>query len=60
MRERFKARREEAVQPYDERFALMREFYLAASEMTFRKQDVMNFQIPGLRRRADDTQLHRA
>ncbi|KJC52047.1 cyclopropane-fatty-acyl-phospholipid synthase [Bradyrhizobium sp. LTSP849] len=44
-RERFMARREEAVQLYDERFALMWEFYLAACEMTFRKQDMMNFQL---------------
>ena len=44
-RERFMARREEAVQLYDERFALMWEFYLAACEMTFRKQAMMNFQI---------------
>jgi cyclopropane-fatty-acyl-phospholipid synthase len=44
-RERFMARREEAVQLYDERFARMWEFYLAASEMSFRKQSMMNFQI---------------
>lgn len=44
-RERFLARREEAVQLYDERFARMWEFYLAASEMAFRKQNMMNFQI---------------
>jgi cyclopropane-fatty-acyl-phospholipid synthase len=44
-RERFTARREEAVQLYDERFARMWEFYLAASEMAFRKQNMMNFQI---------------
>ena len=44
-RERFMARREEAVQIYDERFARMWEFYLAASEMAFRKQNLMNFQI---------------
>jgi cyclopropane-fatty-acyl-phospholipid synthase len=44
-RERFLARREEAVRLYDERFARMWEFYLAASEMSFRKQNVMNFQI---------------
>jgi len=44
-RERFMARREEAVQLYDERFARMWEFYLAAAEMTFRKQNFMNFQI---------------
>ncbi|MFB9262047.1 class I SAM-dependent methyltransferase [Bradyrhizobium erythrophlei] len=44
-RERFMARREEAVRLYDERFALMWEFYLAASEMSFRKQNMMNFQL---------------
>lgn len=44
-RDRFMARREEAVRLYDERFARMWEFYLAASEMSFRKQNVMNFQI---------------
>jgi cyclopropane-fatty-acyl-phospholipid synthase len=44
-RERFMARREEAVRLYDERFARMWEFYLASSEMSFRKQGLMNFQI---------------
>jgi cyclopropane-fatty-acyl-phospholipid synthase len=44
-RERFMARREEAVGLYDERFARMWEFYLACSEMSFRKQNMMNFQI---------------
>jgi cyclopropane-fatty-acyl-phospholipid synthase len=44
-RERFMARRDEAVQLYDERFARMWEFYLASSEMSFRKQNLMNFQI---------------
>jgi cyclopropane-fatty-acyl-phospholipid synthase len=44
-RERFVARREEAVRLYDERFARMWEFYLASSEMSFRKQYLMNFQI---------------
>jgi cyclopropane-fatty-acyl-phospholipid synthase len=44
-RQRFMARREEAVELYDERFARMWEFYLAASEMAFRKQNLMNFQI---------------
>jgi cyclopropane-fatty-acyl-phospholipid synthase len=44
-RERFMARREEAVQLYDERFARMWEFYLASSEMSFRKQNLMNFQV---------------
>ncbi|MGY3614800.1 class I SAM-dependent methyltransferase [Bradyrhizobium sp. USDA 10063] len=44
-RERFMARREEAVRLYDERFARMWEFYFAASEMSFRKQNMMNFQL---------------
>jgi len=44
-RERFMARREEAVRLYDERFARMWEFYLACSEMSFRKQNMMNFQL---------------
>jgi cyclopropane-fatty-acyl-phospholipid synthase len=44
-RQRFMARREEAVHLYDERFARMWEFYLASSEMAFRKQNLMNFQI---------------
>jgi cyclopropane-fatty-acyl-phospholipid synthase len=44
-RERFMARREEAVRLYDERFARMWEFYLACSEMGFRNQNMMNFQI---------------
>jgi cyclopropane-fatty-acyl-phospholipid synthase len=44
-RERFMARREEAVQLYDETFARMWEFYLACSEMSFRKQNMMNFQV---------------
>ena len=61
-RERFMARREEAVQLYDERFARMWEFYLACSEMSFRKQNMMNFQTPAHqapRRRANDAGLHR-
>jgi cyclopropane-fatty-acyl-phospholipid synthase len=49
-RERFLARREDAVQLYDERFARMWEFYLACSEMSFRKQNMMNFQIQLTRR----------
>ncbi len=44
-RDRFMARRDEAVQLYDERFARMWEFFLATSEMAFRKQNLMNFQI---------------
>jgi cyclopropane-fatty-acyl-phospholipid synthase len=44
-RERFAARREEAVRLYDDRFARMWEFYLASAEMSFRKQGLMNFQF---------------
>src|ERR1700716_3802441 len=44
-RERFMARREEAVRLYDERFARMWEFYLAGSGVSFRKANMMNFQI---------------
>jgi len=44
-RQRFLARRVEAAGLYDERFVRMWDFYLAASEMTFRKQNMMNFQI---------------
>jgi len=39
------ALRDEAVRLHYERFARMWEFYLAASEMSFRKQHMMNFQI---------------
>ncbi len=44
-RERFLARRDDAVRLYDERFVRMWEFYLGSSEMAFRKQNLMNFQI---------------
>jgi cyclopropane-fatty-acyl-phospholipid synthase len=44
-RERFLARREEAARLYDDRFVRMWEFYLASSEMSFRKQNLMVFQI---------------
>jgi len=44
-RERFLAHREEVERIYDQRFVRMWEFYLAASEMSFRKQNMMNFQI---------------
>jgi cyclopropane-fatty-acyl-phospholipid synthase len=33
------------MQLYDERFVRMWQFYLAASEMSFRKQNFMNLQI---------------
>ncbi|ETR74889.1 cyclopropane-fatty-acyl-phospholipid synthase [Afipia sp. P52-10] len=44
-RERFLARREEAERLYNDKFVRMWEFYLAASEMSFRKQAMMNVQI---------------
>jgi cyclopropane-fatty-acyl-phospholipid synthase len=44
-RERFLAHREEVERIYDRRFVRMWEFYLAASEMAFREQNLMNFQI---------------
>ena len=44
-RARFLAHREEVERIYDQRFVRMWEFYLAASEMSFRKQNMMNFQI---------------
>jgi len=49
-RERFLARREEVAALYDERFCRMWEFYLAASEMAFRHQGMMVFQIQLARR----------
>ena len=44
-RERFLAHREEVERIYDRRFVRMWEFYLAASEMSFREQDLMVFQV---------------
>jgi cyclopropane-fatty-acyl-phospholipid synthase len=44
-RERFLAHREEIERIYDQRFVRMWEFYLAASEMSFREQALMVFQI---------------
>lgn len=44
-RERFLARRQEAVAMYDERFARMWEFYLAASEASFRHDGLVVFQL---------------
>ena len=44
-RERFLAHREDVERIYDRRFVRMWEFYLAASEMSFREQNMMNFQI---------------
>jgi cyclopropane-fatty-acyl-phospholipid synthase len=44
-RERFLAHRDEVLRLYDTRFLRMWEFYLAASEMAFRRQNMMVFQI---------------
>jgi cyclopropane-fatty-acyl-phospholipid synthase len=44
-RERFLAHREEVERLYDARFVRMWEFYLAGSEMSFRQQNLMVFQI---------------
>lgn len=44
-RERFMANRDRAIEIYDERFARMWEFYLAASEAAFRWQDLVVFQL---------------
>jgi cyclopropane-fatty-acyl-phospholipid synthase len=44
-RERFLAHRDDVMKVYDEQFIRMWEFYLAASEMTFREQNMMVFQI---------------
>ena len=44
-RKRFLAHREEVERIYDRRFVRMWEFYLAASEMSFREQNLMVFQL---------------
>lgn len=44
-RERFLARRDEALTMYDERFCRMWEFYLACSEVAFRELGHMVFQL---------------
>src|ERR1700730_6849482 len=44
-RERFLAQREQVERIYDQRFVRMWEFYLAASEMAFREQNMMVFQL---------------
>jgi cyclopropane-fatty-acyl-phospholipid synthase len=49
-RERFLAHREDAERLYDARFVRMWEFYLAASEMSFRHQNMMVFQIQATKR----------
>ncbi|WP_092887059.1 SAM-dependent methyltransferase [Roseicitreum antarcticum] len=57
-RQNFMARRDEAVVLYDERFARMWEFYLAASETAFRHQGLVVHQIQ-LARRQDAVPLTR-
>lgn len=57
-RTRFMARAEEARRLYDERFVRMWEFYLAASEMAFRHQGMMVFQIQ-LAKRVDAVPITR-
>ncbi len=44
-RERFLAHREQVERIYDQRFVRMWEFYLAASEMAFREQNMLVFQM---------------
>jgi cyclopropane-fatty-acyl-phospholipid synthase len=44
-RDRFLAHREDVLRVYDHRFVRMWEFYLAASEMGFREQNLMVFQL---------------
>jgi len=44
-RERFLAHRDEVLRIYDAQFLRMWEFYLAASETAFRRQNMMVFQI---------------
>lgn len=57
-RKRFNANRDKAAALYDERFCRMWEFYLAASEMAFRWQGHMVFQLQ-LARRVDALPLSR-
>jgi cyclopropane-fatty-acyl-phospholipid synthase len=57
-RARFLAHREEVATLYDERFCRMWEFYLAASEMSFRHAGMMIFQIQ-LTRKQDAVPLTR-
>jgi cyclopropane-fatty-acyl-phospholipid synthase len=49
-RERFLAHRDDVERLYDARFVRMWEFYLAASEMAFRQQAMMVFQLQLSRR----------
>jgi cyclopropane-fatty-acyl-phospholipid synthase len=57
-RQRFNANRERVRSLYDERFCRMWEFYLAGSEVAFRHQGHMNFQMQ-LAKRVDTVPLTR-
>ena len=57
-RKRFNANRDTITSVYDERFCRMFEFYLAASELAFRMQDHMVFQMQ-IARRQDAVPLTR-
>jgi cyclopropane-fatty-acyl-phospholipid synthase len=57
-RQRFNANRERVRALYDERFCRMWEFYLAGSEIAFRHQGHMNFQMQ-LAKRVDAVPLTR-
>ena len=50
-RQRFQANREKAAEIYDERFCRMWEYYLAASEVSFRHMDNVVFQVQLSRKR---------
>ncbi len=51
-RRRFAANRDAIAALYDERFCRMFEFYLAGSELAFRYQDHVNFQVQIVRQQA--------
>ena len=55
---RFQANRDKVKGLYDERFCRMWELYLAASEMSFRHQNMMVFQLQ-LAKRIDAVPLQR-
>jgi cyclopropane-fatty-acyl-phospholipid synthase len=57
-RQRFAANRDKVKALYDERFCRMWEFYLAGSEVAFRRQGHMNFQIQ-MAKRVDSVPLTR-
>ena len=58
-RERFTANRDRAKEIYDERFCRMWEFYLAASESSFRHMGFMVFQVQ-LTRKVDALPMTRS